>query len=92
MLDNDTVIDRLPEIPLPAVKVLLTLTRRANAARKCWPSLETIGEDTGLCVRAARRAIRDLVGLGLLSIDKRAGTSTIYQLTPPLRCTPNKNH
>ena len=89
-IDNDTVIDRLADIPLPAVKVLLVLTRRANAARKCWPAIESIGEDTGLCPRAVRRAIRNLEELVLLTADKRPGTSTIYQLTPDIGCTPEK--
>ncbi|MEN6405966.1 MAG: helix-turn-helix domain-containing protein [Thermoguttaceae bacterium] len=89
IIDNDSVIDRLPEIPLPATKVLLTLTRRANVDRVCWPSNETIGKDTGLCVRTVRRAIRELVGLGLLAIDKRPGTLTIYRPLPPdIGCTP----
>ena len=88
-IDNDAVIDRLPEIPLPAVKVLLTLSRRANAVRECWPSNEIIAEDTGLCIRAVRRAIRDLIELGLVSIEKRPGTSTMYRLmTPIIGCIP----
>ena len=91
IIDNDTVLSRLPEIPLPAVKVLLVLTRRSNGKRGCWPSIESIGRDTGLCVRAVRRAIRDLVGLGLVAISKRPGTSTIYHLMgADIGCTPGK--
>lgn len=93
MLDNDAVVDRLPEIPLPAVKVLLVLTRRSGKKRSCFPSVETIGKDTGLCVRAVRRAIRDLQKLGLLALDKRPGTSTTYHLlTPDIGCTPNNKN
>ena len=91
IIDNDTVMGRLPEIPLPAVKVLLVLARRSNGKRGCWPSIESIGRDTGLCVRAVRRAIRDLVGLGLVAISKRPGTSTIYHLMgADIGCTPGK--
>jgi len=39
MLDNDAVLDRLPEIDGNAVKVYLALARRANVEGVCWPSL-----------------------------------------------------
>lgn len=88
-IDNDSVIDRLPVIPSPAVKVLLSLSRRANGARECWPSVERIAGDTGLCIRAVRRALSELIRLGFLVIDKRPGRSTIYRLlTPDIGCTP----
>jgi hypothetical protein len=88
MIDNDTVIDRLPAIDGTALKVYLALARRAGAAKQCWPSVNTIGTDTGLCVRAVRRAIQQLSLLGLLEAIPQTGRSTLYRVTPPLQCTP----
>jgi hypothetical protein len=91
MLDNDAVLDRLPEIPPPAVKVLLVLKRRANGQRECWPAVDSIGHETGLCVRAVRKALHDLVDLRLLALNIRPGTSTMYRLlTPNAGCTPDE--
>ena len=53
MVDNDGVIDRLPEIDGPRLEGLSgPPARRANGAAECRPSQATIASDTGLQPRA----------------------------------------
>ena len=86
MLDNDSVIDRLPDIDGTAIKVYLALARRADSLGRCWPSVETISRDSGLHRRAVQLAIGRLKNLGLLVIHNQPGKSTLYQLTSAPPC------
>jgi len=76
MIDNDGVIARLPEIPASAVKVWLTLARRANRARQCWPKIDDIQRDTGLARKTVCDALKALKGMGLLQIS--GGRNHLY--------------
>ena len=88
MLDNDTVVSRLPEIDGTAIKVYLALARRADSSGRCWPSVATIGRDTGICGRSVQYALRRLTDLGLLTIDQQTGKAAVYCLTRASSCTP----
>lgn len=87
-IDNDTVLDRLPEIDGTALKVFLALVRRADQAGRCWPSIDTIARDTGLHRRAAQLALGRLRGLALVNVESRSGKATIYHLTRAPSCAP----
>jgi DNA-binding transcriptional MocR family regulator len=69
-----------------ALLVYLALTGRANADGECWPSLKTIAKESRCSVSTARRAIQELVGLGVVSIRSRrrasdgAQTSNVYKV------------
>ena len=88
MVDNGGVIDRLPEVDGTAVKVLLVLARHANPAGRCWPSLATICEKTGVKKRTAQYALRSLVPMGFITVEPRPGHATIYRLSRAPCCTP----
>jgi hypothetical protein len=63
--------------------VLVCLADQANEQGYCWPAVCTIAEWTCLSDRTVQRAIRDLCAAGLLSVTKRSGRSTMYQVHPP---------
>ncbi len=88
MIDNDAVIERLPEIDGSAIKVFLALARRADRDGRCWPSQSTIGKDSGLRPRAVRSALVRLRSLGLLRSEAQSGHATIYCITPAPPCRP----
>ena len=54
----------------------------------CWPSHQTIADETGMSRMQVFREIKKLACLGLISIQKRSGTSYIYTL---LQITPTCN-
>lgn len=55
----------------PAKAVLLILAHHADAAGRCFPSVETIAAETELCLRSARQAITSLATQGLVTVCKR---------------------
>jgi hypothetical protein len=62
--------------------VLIALAERANASRVCWPSLDTISEDTGYCKRTAHEVVHRLKELGLIEIVQ-GGRSLHYRILRP---------
>ena len=44
----------------------------------CWPGLDTIGRDGGLCRDTAAEAVKKLEALGLLTVYRRVGRSNTY--------------
>jgi len=91
IIDNDTVIARLPEIDGTALKVVLVLARRAGASGCCWPSVATIGKEAGLKDRAVQGSIRRLIGRGLVSVERTSGRSATYRITPAPPCAPSQS-
>jgi DNA-binding transcriptional ArsR family regulator len=81
MLDNDAVLDRLPEIDGNAVKVYLALARRANVEGVCWPSIKQLTKDIGLPRRTTQRGLYSILALGLVEADRHKGNVTHYRLT-----------
>lgn len=89
MIDNDSVLDRLPEIGLSAFAVYVVLRRRCNDAGMCWPAVETIAQDAGVTDRTVRRAIRRLVLAGMLQIEPQRDRRGLdaphhYKVLPPI--------
>jgi helix-turn-helix protein len=63
----------------PRHSVLLALANRADEATgNCWPSLNKIAADAGCCVRAARRAIRQLESIGRIWTEHLIGRRSNY--------------
>jgi hypothetical protein len=61
--------------------VLVRLADRANNTGWAWPSVTSLAEDTGLCERAVRQALRDLEGRGLVMTEQsKGGQANIYRL------------
>lgn len=73
----------LANISASANVVFAALCDRANAAGVAWPSAETIASDYGLGESTVRRAIGELVAVGLVLAVRRAGKVSRYVLTTP---------
>lgn len=79
----------LATISASANVVLAALCDRANAAGVAWPSAETIAKDYGLGESTVRRAIGELVAVGLVLAVRRAGKVSRYVLTTPKMDAPS---
>lgn len=77
----------LATISASANVVLAALCDRANAAGVAWPSVETIGKDYGLGESTVRRALGELVAVGLVLAVRRAGKVSRYVLKAPEEAT-----
>lgn len=62
--------------------VLVVLSKRANGARVCWPSLPTIGRETGLSERQAQSVVHRLADAGLVRRELRGRSMHYYILRP----------
>ena len=60
--------------------VLLRLADRCDEDHECWPSVERIGKDTGLCSRTVRRALSKLEERDLITRVDRPQKSNLYRL------------
>ncbi|MGH6635103.1 MAG: helix-turn-helix domain-containing protein [Gammaproteobacteria bacterium] len=84
-------------LPLSGIEnaVLRVLADYANhKTLKCWPSLKTIGEESGFCKKSILRALRSLLSKGLIDVKHSHGrTPNVYLLRIPNRApeTPLKN-
>jgi hypothetical protein len=63
--------------------VLLALADRMNDSGECWPSIESISDDTGLDKSTIITAKNRLIEAGIVDQKKRFGTSPIYRITIP---------
>lgn len=59
------------ELPSRAKTVYMYLKDRSNADGECWPAIKTIARDTSMSVSTVKRAVADLVQVGLLCKEKR---------------------
>lgn len=64
--------------------VLYVLANYANSAGECWPSTESIANESELSIRSVLTWLQKLADLGLISIERRK-TSTGTQLTNKYR-------
>lgn len=64
----------------PSVQVVLCwIIFHANHEGKCWPSLKTLMEETGISSRTSlRKAIKEIENLGVLKIEQREDEKTGY--------------
>jgi Helix-turn-helix domain len=48
-----------------------------------WPSQATLARQTGYCERSIRRFAAELEAAGLIRIERRSGTASLYELLAP---------
>jgi hypothetical protein len=61
------IFDALPKLTGGAVKVALALAKHADRQGRCFPSVATLADGTGLKRRAVQRALAELTGQGLIA-------------------------
>ena len=73
-------------MPLPPARrmVLLQLSRMANQAGACWPSVQTLARQCCLSVRSVFNHLAALANAGLIQRRNRLGRSTVYTVTAPV--------
>lgn len=80
-IPNRSIVQGLPAI---SRSVYMTLCDMSDPNGLCWPSNEIIGELSGCSLASARRALNELVRVGLIDkvarVDDRGQTSNKYQL------------
>lgn len=69
-----------------ARSVYMYLKDRADSDGRCWPAIKTIAADLGLSRSTVKRALDDLIHVGLLEKEPRwrengSYTSNLYRLT-----------
>jgi hypothetical protein len=69
-----------PRVPPGRLLLLLALADAANDEGVCWPSVPTLARKCRSSDRTIQRHLRDLVGVGLLAIEDRPGTSQRYRI------------
>ena len=82
---HNAVIDQYgPMLGPHGLAVYAALCRYANDDGACWPSIATIGHDTGMSPNRVRRSLADLERNNLISIERRAdgevNLTSIYTL------------
>lgn len=80
------------KIKLPATQklVLICLSEFTDDSGRCFPSIGTIAERTGLNPRSVRRAVSELEKVGLLTRSFCTGKRTDYTINPCHRITPDR--
>lgn len=68
-----------------ARSVYMYLKDRADSDGRCWPAIKTIATDLGLSRSTVKRALDDLIRVGLLEKEPRwrengSYTSNLYRL------------
>lgn len=83
MIHFDLLADiALTRINNPTAKIiLLAIARYANGYGECFPSRETISQDSCVPIRSVVRAIQWLEDEGYIRIVRRSGTSNFYVIT-----------
>lgn len=76
--------DRVWELALSssAKLVLLALAYRADVSGSCYPSLEGLARLTGMDIKTVRKNVRALEASGYLVVQKRAGRTPLFTVTP----------
>ncbi|SKC79868.1 helix-turn-helix domain-containing protein [Maledivibacter halophilus] len=58
-------------LPSRAVTVIFYLINRCNREMTCFPAVKTISKDCSISIRTVRRALKDLVKVGLVKKESR---------------------
>ena len=79
------LINEAIAMPLPPARrmVLLQLSRMANQAGACWPSVQTLARQCCLSVRTVLTHLAALPKAGHIQRRTRLGRSTVYTVTAP---------
>lgn len=80
------LINEAIAMPLPPARrmVLLQLSRMANQAGACWPSVQTLARQCCLSVRSVFNHLAALAKAGIIQRRNRLGRSTVYSVTAPV--------
>lgn len=80
------LINEAIAMPLPPARrmVLLQLSRMANQAGACWPSVQTLARQCCLSVRSVFNHLAALAKAGIIQRRNRLGRSTVYTVTAPV--------
>jgi len=79
----NTVIKMWPALGTDAFILFVYLRYRSDKNDECFPSYDTISQDTGLRRNAIADGARVLIANGLLERRRRFGNSTVYTLRMP---------
>ena len=60
--------------------VLLALGAHTDTNGRCWPSVATLAELSGLRDRSVQRSVVRLTAAGYVELERRAGRATIYRV------------
>lgn len=73
---DNAVVDKYGPLVGPyGLSVYLVLARMAGTRKRCWPSVCTVAERSGMSESQARRALKRLRDAGLITIEPRIGTN-----------------
>ena len=75
-------INLVRQVPLQYIAklILFALASRVDDEGKCWPSIDTIGHDTGLKHRTTQLHLKALVERGYVIRQERPGRTALLQL------------
>lgn len=62
------------------IRILAALSAYADKSGRCWPSVATLAQRTGLCERHVRTSLRNLERSAYLLTEKRPGQSSMYRI------------
>lgn len=69
--------------------VLLNLSDRANDDFECWPSMQTIADDCGMCRKSVCNSIVKLEERGLIFVERRmtphGKSSNVYTISMAIK-------
>lgn len=59
------------KLPTNEKFLLVMMANYADANGRCWPSVQTLTDDTGMSRRSVQRAIKELVKRGFVKVETR---------------------
>ncbi len=62
------------------IRILAAISTYADRNGRCWPSVATLAERTGMSARHARSCLRALAESDHLAIEARPGQSNVYRI------------
>lgn len=75
---------RVRKLTSTARLVLMVVAEYANGALMCWPSVQTLSDNTGLNARTVQKALRALEAKDLIRTEERPHLTSIYHVKRPL--------
>ena len=81
--DNQLLMQAARLLSTGAFKVYVVLLVRSQSAKQpTWPSVSTLVVETGIPERTVSRHLREIKRAGLMRIERRLATSSVYHLAP----------
>ena len=69
--DHAEAVYKCKKVKGTSKTILINLAHRANDDNQCWPSRDTIAEETGLAVKTVSQGLKNLKEAGLITIDRK---------------------